>query len=66
MLEHYWLGFEKGKIKGKEEALVFLLQKKFKVFPKCYEKRVSEGDPILLQHWMDRLLDSKTIENIFQ
>lgn len=59
-------GIIEGEKKGKREILIFLLQQKFKIIPKKYNIIIFNASIISLQMYLERVLTSATIEDVFQ
>jgi len=46
--------------------LLFLLQQKFKTIPEHYYQKIEQASPQCLRKWAERVLESLTIEKIFE
>jgi predicted transposase YdaD len=54
-----------GKIEGKIESLKRLLARRFGSIPDWAEKRISQADGDQLDLWLDAVLDSVSLEEVF-
>jgi hypothetical protein len=59
-------GFQYGMMLGSQRnRLYFLLLKKFGEVPKRYENQIDNSEMEELDVWYDRLLDAKTLKELF-
>lgn len=59
-------GFQYGMMLGSQRnRLYFLLRKKFGKVPKRYENQIDNSEMDDLDIWFDRLLDAKTLKELF-
>ena len=54
-----------GLQKGRGEILLRLLKKKFGALPKGTRKRIDEAEPELLLEWIDRVITSSSVAEVF-
>jgi hypothetical protein len=63
------IGIEKGLQEGRQEEGVFFLRrlliKKFGNLPESFETRLTEASIADLELWGDRILEAKTLTDIF-
>jgi len=59
-------GLERGLHQGESAVLLRLLERKFSVLPDEYRKKIQEADSAVLLEWAVRLLDSQSLEELFQ
>jgi len=63
------IGIEKGRQEGRQEEEVFflrrLLVKKFGDLPASFETRLTEASSADLELWGDRILEAKTLTDVF-
>lgn len=71
-VEKQWLqqgieqGIERGRQEGESTFLLELLKGKFKVVPVSYSKKIVEASPECLLAWGLRVLNSRTIDEVFE
>jgi hypothetical protein len=58
-------GIEKGIEKGQREMLLRQLGQRFGVLPEAVTARVNEADAADLVHWAERILDAKSLDDVF-
>lgn len=58
-------GVHKGQIKGAAEVLQALLMRKFGVLPGWVDSRMGDADDVTLKQWAMRVLDARSIEDVF-
>ena len=58
-------GEAKGELKAKADTLLRQLHRRFKTLPNGIEDRVRAADSVLLDEWLDRILDAQTLEDVF-
>ena len=58
-------GKAKGKVEGKADALLRLVERRFKGVPSDVEHRVRAADVSMLDEWIDRILDAKSLDDVF-
>jgi len=58
-------GLQKGRKEGRGEILLRLLKKKFGALPKGTRKRIDEAEPELLLEWIDRVITSSSVAEVF-
>jgi hypothetical protein len=58
-------GYRKGQQKGQRTLLLSLLQHRFGPLPAHYQERIDKAEGYQLLLWGERLLDAKTLEDIF-
>jgi len=63
-VEKMWL--EQGVQKGESTLLLRLLESKFKTIPALYCQKIAEAKAETLLVWGIRVLDSRTIEEVFE
>ncbi len=54
-----------GKAKGKAEALMRLLDRRFGPVPDTLRSQVAVADLVTLDRWFDRALDASTVDAVF-
>lgn len=59
------IGMKKGYKEGQCNQLLFLLERKFKHVPEEYRRKLKQANVEMLLLWSERLLDAKTLEEIF-
>ncbi len=59
-------GMQQGMQQGESTLLLRLLQRKFNDVPDNYRQRIQSANTETLLTWADRVLDSKTLEEIFK
>ena len=59
------LGNKKGRAVGKAEALLRMLRRRFHAVPSELEARVRTAYDAQLDEWSDRILDAKTLTDVF-
>ncbi len=63
---HQRIGREEGKQEGVEKTVLLLLEKKFHYLPDKYKEVIHKANPEILNTWAIRLLDAKTLEDVFK
>ncbi len=58
-------GLQKGRREGEYTLLLQLLQRKFPDLSTTYREKLDQADAETLLKWGERLLDAKTLEEIF-
>ena len=62
-------GMEEGRKEGRKEGEIILLQqqltKRFGLLPKWVSEQLNNADQNELELWADRILDAKTLEEVF-
>lgn len=58
-------GLAEGRVKGKADTLLRLLNRRFHSVPEDYRRLVLTVEADQLDTWIDTLLDAKTIESVF-
>ena len=58
-------GMQKGLKQGEARLLLRLLSRRFGPVPKHIETRILSATPTTLEHWSDRLLTARTLEDVF-
>uniref|UniRef100_UPI00102B1FC5 DUF4351 domain-containing protein n=1 Tax=Candidatus Magnetaquicoccus inordinatus TaxID=2496818 RepID=UPI00102B1FC5 len=58
-------GIQQGMQQGKAEILLRLLERRFGQVPPHIEALLAQADIPLIEAWTDRLLDARTLEDIF-
>ena len=58
-------GRAEGRVDGESAVLLRLLRRRFGDLPATVEQRVQNAKPELLVRWTDRILDAKTLEDVF-
>ena len=58
-------GREEGREEGKEETLRRLLERRFGPLPPAAIQRVESASLAELEGWFDRLLDARTLQEVF-
>jgi hypothetical protein len=59
-------GMQKGKHQGEEVLLRRLLTRRFGILPEAIETRLAKADINQLEIWGDRVLDAKSLNEVFQ
>ncbi len=62
-VEH--LANKKGRAVGKTEALLRMLRRRFHAVPSELKARVRTAHDAQLDEWFDRILDAKTLTDVF-
>lgn len=67
-VEKEWLqqGIEQGVQKGESMFLLELLKGKFKTVPASYSRKIVDASPECLLAWGLRVLNSHTIDEVFE
>lgn len=60
------VGVQQGLQQGEYSLLLRQLQRKFDTIPDTYQKKLSEADAETLLVWGERILEAKTLEDIFK
>ena len=60
------IGIEKGQLQGECALLMRLLTRKYKIIPQNYIQKVELADAETLLEWGEKILDSKSLEEVFQ
>jgi len=58
-------GEARGEARGRAEVVTKQLTKRFGVLPKDIVDRIKVADTTTLDRWAERLLDAKTLEQVF-
>ncbi len=58
-------GRREGKREGEAHLLLRLLASRFGDLPQSVQERVQQADVSQLERWGDRLLDARTLEDLF-
>lgn len=59
-------GIQQGLLEGELTMLINLLNRKFGRIPVQYKSRLQKADSIMLLQWAERIIEAKTIQEIFQ
>ncbi len=59
-------GMQQGVQQGESALLLRLLKRKFNIVPENYSQRIQNADTESLLTWSERILDCKTLEEIFK
>lgn len=59
-------GLQQGINKGKTETLIALLRHRFNVIPEFYLNRIEQADALTLTQLVKRILEAKTLEEVFE
>ena len=54
-----------GKAEGKADTLLRLIERRIKAVPSDIEHRVRAADVGMLDEWLDRILDAKSLDDVF-
>ena len=58
-------GVQKGMQQGEATILQYQLQKRFGDLPAIYTQRIADADPTKLLYWAGKVLDAKTLADVF-
>jgi len=58
-------GLQEGRREGEAHLLLHLLASRFGVLPQGVQERVQQADVSQLERWGERLLDARTLEDLF-
>ena len=58
-------GEAKGKVEGKADTLFRLLRRRFQTLPSHLEDSIRAADIDRLDEWIDRILDAKSLDDVF-
>jgi hypothetical protein len=58
-------GRAEGRVEGRVETLLRLLQKRFGPVPTAFAERIASGTLVDLDRWTDRILDAKSVADVF-
>ena len=58
-------GKAEGKVEGKAETLLALLSRRFGQPSEAARERVAAARPEDLERWLERILDAKSLEEVF-
>lgn len=59
-------GIQQGIQQGEAALFIELLQYRFKIIPPEYQYRIEQADPKILLQWGKRILEAKTLEEVFE
>ncbi len=60
------IGIEKGVTQGERVLLLRLLTRRFKNLSASYKKRIEQADAKKLLAWGDRVLEARTLDEVFE
>ena len=59
-------GLQQGRQEGEALVLRRLLIRRFGALPAWVEQRLEQASPAELEQWVERVLDARTLEEVFQ
>nr|VFK17217.1 MAG: protein of unknown function (DUF4351) [Candidatus Kentron sp. LFY] len=58
-------GLLEGEVKGKAELLLRMLPRRFGPLPSEISEQIYKADPNTIESWADRVLDAKSLDDVF-